>query len=637
MNTIDKMWVLICALFVFFMQAGFTCYEVGFVRPKNVISVAIENIVTFVIATLSFFAVGYALMFGPTIHGIIGTDYWFGTHIQSPESYFKIIFQLMFAGTAVTIFSGSMSERTKTKALIISAIVVGTIIYPIYGHWIWGGQVIDQVAWLHNFGFIDYAGASVVHGTAAWIALAGIIVVGPRKDRWDKEGKIKSLGKSNIPFAALGTFILWFSWFGFNGGNLFQFNDQVGKIIMNTNISASAGVIGALIIVFFLLKNRSIMEAIFSGALGGLVAITASSNLLQPIQAFIIGLVAGAITILGSALLERLKIDDAVGAVSIHGFGSVTGLILVAFLININQMPLGNRGLQILIQIFGIFINFIWAFGISFLMFKIIDRFIGLRVTDEEEEKGLNISEYADIYTWQQAMKEQSFTEINEDLYRQIQQQNIELEKNSQLLVATQEQEREKIARDLHDSVGQLLAASKMDLGQLRKKLIEKKQIIQAGRVLDLIDSSIEEIRSITYNLKPVKLEKEGLYKSILKLGKQMESISEIKFYFFSADVCPEWGETVKLNLYRVIQEAFNNIIKHSEARKVNITFKRKNLDKYSIIIEDNGKGFLEDQQEKGLGTVTMNERMKMIGGTLSIKSEENIGTKIILEMPYEN
>ena len=637
MGLLDQMWVLICALFVFFMQAGFICYEVGFIRPKNVVSVAIENIITFVIATLSFFAVGYAIMFGPSFHGFFGSDFWLGSHLQGSASYVIIFFELMFAGTAVTIFSGSMSERTKTKALIISAIIVGALIYPVYGHWVWGNLYVNQSAWLHQLGFIDFAGATVVHGTAGWIALAGVLVVGPRKGRWDINGRIKNLGRSNIPFAALGTFILWFSWFGFNGGSLMRFDESIGQILMNTNISASAGVLGAVGTVFFILKHRSYMEAIFSGALGGLVAITASSNILEPIQAFFIGLITGVVVILGSALLEKLRIDDAVGAVSIHAFGSISGILLLALFANEEVLSLPNRWWQLGIQIFGVFINFIWAFGIGYVMFKIIDRFMGLRVTSDEEEQGLNIVEYSDLYSWQQAIKERTYTEITDELYQRIQQQNQELKIKSQRIMATQEKERDKIARDLHDGVGQLLAASKIDMGQLKKNLKDDGQLEQAERIMGLLDNTVDEIRTVIYNLKPIKLEEEGLLKSIQKLAAQIEKISYLSFSFQINSPIPQLGEIEMLNVYRIVQESLSNILKHAKADKVIIKFDKSKNGAYSISIEDNGTGFDKENIYEGMGMTTMLERTKLLGGNLIIRSQPGAGTKIVLEMPYEN
>lgn len=257
MREMDHLWLLVCGCFVFFMQAGFACYEVGFVRPKNVISVAMENIVALVVATLTYFAVGFALMFGKSCAGLFGTTHWLLAGLKGSGSYIFVFYEMMLAATSITIFSGSMSERTKMKALVIAAAVVGGIIYPVFGHWAWGGYFLRQTPFLARLGYMDYAGATVIHSTAGWIALAGVIAVGPRKDRWDKAGKPARLGRSNIPFAALGTFILWFGWFGFNGGGLLGFREKLGLILLNTNLAAATGVVGAVAATYFLQRNRA--------------------------------------------------------------------------------------------------------------------------------------------------------------------------------------------------------------------------------------------------------------------------------------------------------------------------------------------------------------------------------------------
>lgn len=623
------------------MQAGFICYEVGFIQPKNVIAVAIENIIAFVIATLSFFAIGYAFMFGPSWHGLVGTDFFFGNHITESKDYVLAFFELMFAGTAVTIFSGSLSERTKTKSLIIAAIIVGTFIYPIYGHWVWGGEALGQSGWLKALGFIDFAGATVVHGTAGWVALAGILIVGPRKGRWDEHGKIQQLGRSNIPFAALGTFILWFSWFGFNGGSQFAFNDHIGSILINTNLAASAGVIGAVLTVLVLFRKRSAMEAILSGALGGLVAITACSNMVNTYQAFAIGFTAGAVVVISSHLLERLKIDDAVGAVSIHGFAGFTGILFAALFAAPEYLIHSSRLTQLGIQFLGASTNAIWSFGLGLIMFKVIDSIWGLRVTPSEEEKGLNIVEFSDVYTWEQTIKEKTYADITEDLVTQIKQKNATLERQSQLLIATQDQEREQIGRELHDGVGQLLAATKLDLGMLRRNLKDQDHINHANRLIKFLDQTVDEIRAIIYNLKPIQMEQKGLLKTIEATADYIHKVSGIKFYYHMASPLPTFGDSETLNIYRVIQESLNNIMKHANATRVDIIFTEAGPGLYWIIIKDNGRGFDTLQPFHGIGMNSMKERMHLISGTLKVASIFNTetpptGTTITLEMPYE-
>lgn len=617
------------------MQAGFICYEVGFVRPKNVVSVAIENILAFVIATLSFYFVGFAFMFGKSAGGFIGTNHWLLLNLRDNYDYIFALYQLMFAGTAVTIFSGSMSERTRLKALLIAAAVTGTVIYPVFGHWVWGGSYTDQSTFLKSLGFSDYAGATVVHSTAGWIALAGTIVLGARKGRWDEKGKPRRMGRSNIPFAALGTFILWFSWFGFNGGNLYKFDDQVGLIFLNTNLAASAGVVGAVVATYFVARDSSYMEAVFNGALGGLVAITACSDILTPVQALLVGFITGAVTVFASLLLVRLKIDDAVNAVPIHGFGGMCGAILGAVFADADKLALPSRGAQILVQLLGVAVNFIWAFGMGLLLFLVIKKTVGLRVSPEEEEKGLNIAEFSDISSWLERLKEEHYETLTQDLYSTIRTQNAELKHQADMLAATQEREREKLARDLHDGVGQSLVALKINLGLLPIRPEDEVLRRHAERTIKMVDDSIAEIRNVIGSLKPAELRRFGLKESVKALCAKLEKLSLITFNCNITDAMPKWSETEELNIYRIVQECLTNIIKHSGATEAEINMLSLDESTFLISVTDNGRGFDMTSVNAGFGLGTIRERSTLLDAKVMIDGELGHGTRIILEIPY--
>ena len=635
MNMINDMWILICGCFVFFMQAGFVCYEVGFVQSKNVISVAMENIIAFVVAALSFFVVGFALMFGKTFLGLFGTNHWLLFNLKSNYDYVFIFFQMMFAGTAVTIFSGSMSERTKLKSLVIAAVVTGVIIYPVFGHWAWGGIYTNQETFLSSLGYMDYAGATVVHSTAGWIALAGTIIVGPRRGRLDMNGKPKYQVRSNIPFATLGTFILWFSWFGFNGGNLLKFEDKIGVILLNTNLAAAAGVVGAVATTFVLAKGQSLMDAIFNGALGGLVAITAGSDILSPIQSVFVGFITGSVVVLGSRLLLKLKIDDAVNAVPIHAFGGACGAVLCIVFASPENLNLGKFQ-QILGQILGVLVNFVWAFGAGILMFYIIKKTIGLRVSDEEEEKGLNIVEFSDYYTLMQRQQEERYENLTQDLNQTIEKQNIILKRQTYMLAATQEKEREKIARDLHDGVGQSLVALKINLGLIYNSAKESSLKEQTYRSIKLADHTIEEIRNVMHNLKPVGLKQNGLAESIRDLCEKLNGLSHIRFTYDIGGNLPRWDEPIEINIYRIVQESLTNSIKHSGATEVDVNIFTINEKTALIRISDNGRGFNINVVSSGLGLTSIRERADVINAKIIIDSEKGNGTRILLEVPYE-
>lgn len=635
MTLINHLWLLICACFVFFMQAGFVCYEVGFVQPKNVISVAMENITAFVVATLSFYTVGFALMFGKTLFGLVGTSYWLLSRLNSPYDFIFALYQMMLAATSITIFAGSMSERTRMRSLVIASILVGGFIYPVFGHWVWGGIYTNQTTFLSGLGYMDFAGATVVHSTAGWIALAGVIVVGPRKDRWDESGKPKRLGRSNIPFATLGTFILWFGWFGFNGGSLLKFNDRLGLILLNTNLAAAAGVVGAVAMTFLFAKDQSFMEAIFNGALGGLVAITAGSELLTPMESVFVGLITGAVVMLGSVLLLNLRIDDAVNAVPIHAFGGVCGSLLCCLFSAPQNLKLTSKLYQLGVQLLGSGVNFIWAFGMGLLMFLLIEKTTGLRVTDNAEKKGLNVVEFSDLYSWMQHLQEEHYENLTQDLNQKIQQQNEELKRQAHMLAVTQEKEREKIARDLHDGVGQSLVALKINLGLIQNSTKDEALKSRADTTINLAQNTIEEIRDVIYNLRPVQLSEGGLANSVRSLCKKLEELSGIHIGCQIADDLPRWNETEEVNIYRIVQECLTNIIKHSGATEAVICMARQN-DVLRISISDNGSGFDRQEIQPGFGLTTMKERADMLNARLTVRSEKDKGTQIMLEVPYE-
>ncbi|MGC7870627.1 ammonium transporter [Desulfosporosinus sp. SYSU MS00001] len=642
--SINHLWIIVSACFVFFMQAGFVCYEVGFIQSKNVISVAIENIITFVITTLVYCFIGFALMFGNSHWGLFGGDFWFLnnlSHAHNSLGFVFVFFELMFAGTAVTIVSGSMTERTRLLPLLIADVFLAGFIYPLYGHWVWADMFTNQSAWLKQLGFMDFAGATVVHCTAGWVSLAGIIIVGPRKDKWDANGKIKKLGRSNIPFAVLGTFILWFSWFGFNGGSLLEFNDRVGLILLNTNFSAAAGVAGAILTTSIFIKDHSYMEAVFSGALGGLVAITAGSNYLYPSHAVMVGFISGSVVILASLLIEKLGLDDAVGAAPIHGFGGAAGTILLALFTPAEFLGGQTRIVKILVQLAGVILNFVWAFGLGLLLFYTIKKTIGLRVTEEEEDKGLNIVEFADIYSWQDYLKMTHFENLTQDLNLKIHAQNQLLQKQAKLLVETQEHERLKLARDIHDGVGQSLAALKLQLGMVANKVKteykDNRLSSQVEGTVNLATQTIEDIRAVLFNLKPAFLSEKGLSTAIEVLIKNFEKTTGIKSEFNLLTEMPSWEDAAILNIYRVIQECLTNILKHAQATMVNVNFVGLKRNLYLFQVSDNGVGFEADGVHTGLGLNSIQERLQMLGGRLQIITAEGQGTSLMMEVPFED
>lgn len=398
---LDIMWMLLAAFLVFLMQPGFAMLEAGMTRAKNAGNIVMKNLMDFSVGTMAFAVVGFGLMFGTNGSGWFGTDGFFLSSI-GPGSEDELVntafwmFQVVFAATAATIVSGAVAERTKFGAYIIFSVIITAFIYPIFGSWVWGGGWLNDV----GVGFVDFAGSTVVHSVGGWAALAGAIVVGPRLGKFTKAGKPLAIPGHSITLAALGVFLLWFGWFGFNAGSTVSGNDlTIATIAVTTNIAAAAGVVGAMVTSYVLFKRFDVSMAI-NGAIAGLVAITAGTASVSPGMAMIIGLIGGILVVFSVLALERIfKIDDPVGAISAHGVVGAWGTIAVGLFASaeyggINGLFFGG-GIDLLwVQGVGVLAAFAWTFPTAFIAFKVIDKVIGMRASDEEQLRGLDLSEH---------------------------------------------------------------------------------------------------------------------------------------------------------------------------------------------------------------------------------------------------
>ena len=506
----DTLWMLVCACFVFFMQAGFTCYEAGLVQSKNVISVAIENIFNLTISIVLFSLVGFPMMFGETI---FSAD-------SSAETAF-VFLQIMFAAVSVTIFAGALSERTKLAPLLVAGAVSAALIYPLFGRLAWGSHLSGNASWLEKLGFLDFAGASVVHMTAGFVALAGLLAV---------------------------------------------------------------------------------------------------------------GFIAGILADLTSVLLEKLHIDDVVNVIPVHLIGGLTGILALPFCIPVSALPTDSRLEQFGVQIIGACICFAASFGISFIVFLLMKHTTGLRVTKEEEEKGLNIVEFSDIYSWQNYIETSSYEQ-------EIQEKNDLLRKQTRLLAVTEEQEKKRLAKDLHDGVGQSLSALKviLGMGKMQAKKSENPSLQKtAEKAADLADLSLKEMRNVLNNLKPEALEKGGLKAGLSAMTENLDQIDDFTCRLNLIDPLPDFDETVELNLYRLVQESLTNVVKHAQAKEAVVTGQSsQRIGFYTIRIKDDGIGFNPESEQLGVGIPSMNDRVKMLGGTFHLYSMEGKGTEIIMEVPH--
>jgi Amt family ammonium transporter len=386
----NYIWTLVAAFLVFFMQAGFAMVEAGLTRCKNTVNILMKNLMDFSVGSIVFWAVGFGLMFGAT-NGLFGTDGFFLSDFAKSSDKWVFafwMFQVVFAATAATIVSGAMAERTKFVAYLIYSAIVSMIIYPIFGSWAWG-SLFHGGGWLENLGFIDFAGSTVVHSIGGWVALAGAMVLGPRIGKFTKDGKPRAIPGHNLTLAALGTFILWFGWFGFNPGSTTAANADTASIAVNTNLAGAAGAIAAMFTAWLIFKKPEATMT-FNGALAGLVAITSPCANVSSFSSIIIGLGAGVLVVLSVLFFEKVaKIDDPVGAISVHGVCGAFGTI-AAGVFDINGFSWSVVGVQVL----GVVTAFAWAFGLGFILFKIIQKTIGLRVSQAEEMEGLDIGEH---------------------------------------------------------------------------------------------------------------------------------------------------------------------------------------------------------------------------------------------------
>ncbi|MDL1981398.1 MAG: ammonium transporter [Deltaproteobacteria bacterium] len=387
----DYVWTMVAAALVFFMQAGFALVEAGFTRAKNAVNIMMKNLMDFSVGSLAFWAIGFGLMFGVSKSGWLGTSGFFLSDFSPDGDPWVLafwMFQVVFAATAATIVSGAMAERTKFVGYLIYSVFISALIYPVFGSWAWG-SLFHGNGWLEGLGFIDFAGSTVVHSVGGWAALAGTIVLGPRLGKYIKDGGIKPILGHNIPLAALGVFILWLGWFGFNPGSTTAASKDIAMIFVNTNLAAAAAAVLAMITSWVKFGKPDAGMSL-NGALAGLVAITAGCANVSPTSSIIIGAIAGIIVVFSVIIFDKIKVDDPVGAISVHGVNGAWGT-LAAGIFNMG----GTTGKIIGVQLLGIAACFIWTFTAAYILFKIIDMTIGLRVSAEEEAKGLDLSEHS--------------------------------------------------------------------------------------------------------------------------------------------------------------------------------------------------------------------------------------------------
>ncbi len=392
-SLVDVFWLLFCAGLVFLMQPGFMCLESGLTQAKNSINVAAKNLADLGLSVTLYWLLGFGLMFGASWQGWLGGDrFLFGGDLE-PQLLPFFLFQALFCGTATTIVSGAVAERVRFVAYLVISGLVSGLIYPLLGHWCWAGlDRGESTGWLGRLGFIDFAGSTVVHSLGGWVALAVLVIIGPRAGRFDPQGRLQRLPGSSLPLSVLGGMLMWLGWLGFNGGSLLRFDAQVAEIWLNTLLAGAGGMLNVILIsgINYRLVD---MELMINGMVAGLVAITAPCALVDPALAFVIGAVGSGVMLWVALLLHRARIDDAVGAVPVHLGAGIWGTLAVALFPDPELLPL-PRGEQLLIQCLGIGVTGLWAFGITWGVLRGVSPRLPLRISPAEEEMGLNRVEH---------------------------------------------------------------------------------------------------------------------------------------------------------------------------------------------------------------------------------------------------
>jgi Amt family ammonium transporter len=390
---LDTFYFLVCGALVMWMAAGFAMLEAGLVRSKNTTEILTKNVALFAVACTMYMVCGYSIMYGGGdftmfLSGIIGDGV---AGAEEPATYAPsadFYFQVVFVATAMSIVSGAVAERMKLWAFLVFTVVMTGLIYPMEGRWTWGGEPVFGMYTLADLGFSDFAGSGIVHMAGAAAALAGVVLLGARKGKYGKDGRINAIPGANLPLATLGTFILWLGWFGFNGGSVLATSsvesaNAVAVVFMNTNAAAAGGLIAALLVARMMFGKADLTMAL-NGALAGLVAITAEPATPTPLLATLFGAIGGVLVVFSIVTMDKLKIDDPVGAISVHGVVGLLGLLLV---------PVTNDGASFSGQIYGALTIFVWVFAASFATWFVIKMIMGIRVSEEEEYEGVDLAE----------------------------------------------------------------------------------------------------------------------------------------------------------------------------------------------------------------------------------------------------
>lgn len=660
------------------MQAGFCCLESGYVRSKNSVNVAAKNFADFCISAGIFWLVGFGLMFGASANGIIGaTDFVFSVS-DDPGYIAFFVFQLMFCGTSTTIVSGAVAERTRYVGYLMIAIVISLVIYPVFGHWAWGGVIGGAPGWLAALGFVDFAGSTVVHSIAGWVALAAVIIIGPREGRFDGTGG--NFRSHSLPLSALGVFTIWVGWIGFNGGSTLAANEAVPLIVFNTLIAGTFGGLASILIAPFVF-GRSDVPSMLNGALAGLVAITAAAHAVEPWAAVTIGLIGGVLCMVATYILDRLQIDDVLSAFPVHAVAGVWGTLSVAIFGNLEILGTGlSRFDQFLVQGTGVLVAMVWAFCLSFVLLKIINKYYPLRVELDSERKGLNISEHDQSTEQLDLLRSMEFQRIRGDYSQPIPvepnsetgdiaaQYNRVLQNlyNAKLDAETANNAKSdflaSMSHELRTPLNAIMGFSEVisnqyfgPIGSTKYKDYANDIMTSGQHLLSLVNDILDlsKVESGKSNLVLDKITVRNTFDECLKIAKNAIDCSQIYFETRISDNMPQMYVDERA-IKQVLLNLLFNAVKFTPGGGHVILKATFNSNTHILEISDSGGGISPEDLKKitepfaqlqanphiakmgtGLGLAIAKALIEAHGGELIISSTLGKGTKVRVLLPY--